>query len=1114
MSFWIKNIFVEYQKEPLGLDEPKPHISWTLGGDETGIRQNACLITVQNLLSGKIDWDSGRMVTSESKGIVYGGVPLKPCTAYRVCVRVWDQNEKSAQQKTSFETGLLNPSLAAWDNAQWIAAPDYTVRAQTRGVFAVESSFRLENGCRRAGIVFGANDSRLLDRLKNEYHLAGENYIRYELDLNGANGGPALCIYRVGYAENDSADLPFATVPLTGKCTSDGKPLLEPADYYRFHTLRVEVSGNNATAFLDGILIDDGGANVKIKGRTLNPRGCNDVPTYPRLNEIGFFAGPGDTVQFRYYIVQNLRAPCAIVVNETPNCNIQGKETLFADKVCRQDDSFVVRGEQITADPSHTSIPMFRTVFHTAESAQPVNARLYITAHGVYDCRINGTAVTNQLLAPGLTQYDKRINYQTYDVTNEIHSGANAVGVTLASGWWSDAQTFTVRNYNYFGDKEALLCKLVLIYADGTRQVVASNTDTWQYFGQGPWLYAGYFAGEWYDARVETVYAEYSQPDFKAAGWTVPVPYQPVPIAETYMDFIRPWPAVNQDTPLLIGGYDAPVQIVDTRKAQSRKALGANTYIYDFGQEMAGVPRIVFHEKRDTKVVIRYGEMLYPNLPAYAGLQGELMTENYRDATSTDVYFCVGGETGEVFQPRFTFHGYRYLELSGIENPPELQDVESLQYSSIMQYKGSFTCSNELLNRFAENVKWSQLCNFINIPTDCPQRNERMGWAGDTHVFCHTAVQNSHLKLFYERNLQAMADLQEANGRFPEIAPIGGGFGGITYECASIFVLWELYQQYGDIDAVRKFYPGLKKYMDYMKSSGMPGKAREETGSLGDWLAPEETDVQLLWHAFYFREAVLMERLARLVKDPAVTAYAQLAEEIKTYWNKTFVETETGRTQTLEGILCDTQCSYALALEYGVVENVSLAAHHLARKVRELGHKVGTGFFGTGLLNRALSENGYAEDAYALMLQTKYPSWLYPVTQGATTIWEHWDSYTKEAGFGSYNTMNSFNHYSLGSVMSWMYEWILGIRREETCPGYSHFILRPGIGPITFAEGGISTPYGCIDSGWRKLPQALEYHCAVPANTSATLYLPDGTVHELSSGKHTFTIQIKKGTFI
>ena len=322
---------------------------------------------------------------------------------------------------------------------------------------------------------------------------------------------------------------------------------------------------------------------------------------------------------------------------------------------------------------------------------------------------------------------------------------------------------------------------------------------------------------------------------------------------------------------------------------------------------------------------------------------------------------------------------------------------------------------------------------------------------------------------------------------------------------------WELYEQYGDIRTLEKFYPGMQKYMDYMKDKGLPGtKVNPAIGPLGDWLAPEETDLLLLWNAFYYKEADLMSRIAgALGRTEEQHQYEALAAKVKKFWNETFVLPDSGKTCNADGTLCDTQCSYAIALSYGVAEDRKRIGEHLIRKTRAIGHTVGTGFFGTGILNQMLTEQGAVEDAWKMMLQTAFPSWLYPVTQGATTIWEHWDSYTKEKGFGGQNAMNSFNHYSLGSVLSWLYHTGLGIQRDETKPGYQHILLKPQPGPLEFMKGSVDSPYGVISAGWERKGDKIEYQVTIPVNTMATLFKntedPADTV-ELGSGTYTFML--------
>lgn len=657
----IERILIEDQMAPIGLDEKKPVFSWLLTAEEgeQNLMQSACRIVVRT--GEDTVWDSGKMETGVSTGIGYEGEALQPCTKYEVKAEVWDNHGGKAEAESSFETGLMDSLYAAWEGAEWIGAPHATVCAENRGVFTIESEFRMEGGKGEAGIVFGANDFRLNDHTKNELGMEGENYIRYAVCLE--DGDARLEIYRVGYAPEDTAEKPFAVTKLVN-WKEKTQEILTPENADAFHKLTVEVDGNVAYAYVDGILVDaieeHGFFGTKVSGRQLNPRGNNDVLPYPRLNEIGFYAGKGTTGYFKNLTVRNVRKPSAEIVRETPEGRLDGGKSIFADQIPVENGYFKVEDSQITADPSHHSIPMLRSCISCQKEKKLVSARLYITARGIYDCRINGQEITEDLLRPGLTQYDHRMNYQTYDITGLMKPGRNGIGVTLASGWWSEAQTFVVENFNYFGDKESLLAKVVMKYEDGSREVFGTNTEDWKYFGEGPYLFSSYFAGEQYDARRAEVYETYSLPEFDDSTWEKPVVVDTVMIEEfcTMPGFGRSWPAVHEQKPEYIGEYDAPVRIVDRRTAKTRKELFPGVYLYDLEQEMAGVPRITLHEKAGTKIIIRYAEVLYPDLPEYAGKEGTMMLENYRDATSTCLYLPRRGRgvPAEVYLPRLPLY--------------------------------------------------------------------------------------------------------------------------------------------------------------------------------------------------------------------------------------------------------------------------------------------------------------------------------------------------------------------------------------------------------------------------------------------------------------------------
>lgn len=811
-NFKIMEVRTEYQLNPLGLDCERPRFSWKLASGEKDCKQAAWQVQAGTSRGAADCWDSGRVKSDCSVGVYYEGAKLTVCTRYYLTLTVWNQKGDEANAESWFETGLMDSTAAAWDGAEWIGAPEQYLCAKALGVFVLSGTIRIHEGSSRAGLVFGANDGRLMDARKNQYEIAGENYIRYVLDVGEL---PAkLEIYRVGYHPDDSAEKPFAVVPVTEFGKEEAAVITEE-NRYGEHELTVEVIGDCAFAYVDNVLVDAVEAELpfgkSVQARPINPLGYNDTTTFPRLCDIGFYVGEGDCARFGTLTVRNYRAPRRTVA-ELDGMELSG---FNADNAPME--------HQVVRDVSAHSIPMLRRDFAVAEGKELVSARLYITARGIYDCRINGAAVTDTWFNPGSSQFDKHIMYQTYDVTSLISSGKNGIGITLASGWWCDAQTFVLRNYNYYGDRESVLAKLVLCYGDGMKESIVTNTQEWDYYGEGPYTYAGFFQGEHLDGRRISEYEDFSLAGYRVDGMKKPQVIETDVIESSHTmpkGFGRAWPEVSHEGTQIVGGVNAPVVEVCRLTAKSMTEPRKGLYIYDMEQEIAGVPVIRLHGAAGTEVVIRYGEMLYPKLPEYGNLHGLMLTENYRDAESIDRYILRGDPDGEVYCPRFTFHGYRYIEISGVETAPELSDVESIQLSSVAKLTGEIETSNPLLNRFIENVRWSQLCNFISIPTDCPQRNERMGWAGDTHVFCRTATYQSDVRLFYYRYLQALADLQEESGQLPNIAPVGGGFGGITYESAMILMVWELYQQYADTDVIREYYPAMKKWMKFIREQG------------------------------------------------------------------------------------------------------------------------------------------------------------------------------------------------------------------------------------------------------------------------------------------------------
>jgi alpha-L-rhamnosidase len=572
-----------------------------------------------------------------------------------------------------------------------------------------------------------------------------------------------------------------------------------------------------------------------------------------------------------------------------------------------------------------------------------------------------------------------------------------------------------------------------------------------------------------------------------------------------------------------------------------------SVFVYDMGQNMVGVPQILIKNgKKGQVITLRYAEVKYPNLPDYKGNEGMVMMENIRAALSQDVYILRGGD--ETIQPRFTFHGYRYMEVTGIEKAIPISDVRGLVISSVAELASSYETSNPLVNKLWQNITWSLRSNFLSIPTDCPARNERMGWSGDISVFSRSATYLTDADLFLRRHLLSMRDIQAESGRFTDVAPVGGGFGGTLWGSAGIVVAWETYQQYGDVPLLKEHYDAMKRYIQFLETKVDTKTGILNEGPLGDWLSPEgnKNDNTLFWMAYFAYDLDIMSKMAAAIgKNEDATSFKNRSADIKKAFNDIYVDKTTHKTiksgvktgfmgapnetdkraDTDKGKPIDTQASYAIPLALGIFDetNKPFAIQFLnaaiQRKNKDDGgverpeYSLMTGFIGTASIMEALSENGNSANAYRLLQQQSYPSWLYSVVNGATSIWERLNSYTVENGFGGNNSMNSFNHYSFGAVAAWMNNYSLGIQRSPEKVAFKEIILKPTPDPdkkMTFAKGHYQSVYGKINSEWKITEGGRwTYKTSVPANTTAILYLPIKSINQVTErGK---TIAQSKG---
>jgi alpha-L-rhamnosidase len=1147
----IDNLAVDYQPTPLGIDQATPHFSWQMKGLDTkrGYKQEAYRIRVTDA-KNQLVWDSQKVTSGISHGIAYAGRALSPTTRYTWNVTVWDNGNAQSTSASWFETGLMNPGIAAWSGATWIGGgdADLVFYPHYLSVYKVQYGLRLDKASNssKAAFVLGANDRRLMNRDLNIMGVQNgpdQSYIAFELDISPVGEAPEglakLNIYRVGYAKTDKADVPFKslTIPQT---------LINNANKYESHQVVIACNFGLFELFIDGqaeankLRENTSAAPSRFgpRGINLNPVGSgNNFISFPMVADIGFKVGQNQTAHFSGVEVRNFRYPSNALFSESLG-NESYTGIFKSQKLTVANGQYTIKGEAlITADPARNAAPMLRHTFTT--QAKPIaKARLYATARGIYEMYLNGTRVSNDYFNPGLTQYNKHHMYQTYDITKAVKSGQkNAIGAWLSEGWWSGNITFSGESWNYFGDRQSLLSKLVITYADGSEQVVTSSPGQWKLFTDGPVRYGSFFQGEVYDATKEALVSNWSTPAYNDAGWkpAVAVPLKGNAYEGTFTDVMGRQSTMDYSAFQLVGQMGDNASLVRTLPALNVSEVRPKVFVYDMGQNMVGFPQIrIKNGKKGQVITMRYAEVKYPDLPDYKDNTGMVMMENIRAALTQDLYTLKGGD--ETIQPRFTFHGYRYLELTGLSQPVPPADVKGLVISSIKGLSSQYETSNPLVNKLWQNITWSLRSNFLSIPTDTPARNERMGWSGDISVFSRSATYLTNADLFLRRHLLAMRDVQAENGRFTDVAPMGGGFGGTLWGSAGIVVAWEAYRQYGDLALLTEHYDAMKRYTQFLESKVDKETGILNEGPLGDWLSPEnnKNDNTLFWMAYYAYDLDIMNKVAALLgKTDDASQFMKRYNEIKTAWNTIYVDKTTHKTvksglktatmgppsqqaqaQTSDkGQVIDTQASYAIPLALGLFneENKPFAVQHLNAAIERRNkddegverppYSLMTGFIGTASITDALSENGSPANAYRLLQQQDYPSWLYSVVNGATSIWERLNSYTVEKGFGGNNSMNSFNHYSFGAVASWMYNHSLGIQRHPQQAGFQEIVLKPTPDPtkkMTFAKGYYDSVYGRISSEWAWQDNSWRYTTSVPANTTATLYLPASGIGQIT----------------
>ena len=691
-------------------------------------------------------------------------------------------------------------------------------------------------------------------------------------------------------------------------------------------------------------------------------------------------------------------------------------------------------------------------------------AMVYASAAGLYELHLNGQRIGRDFFTPGWSDYDKRIYYNTYEITDYLKEGNNAIGAILADGWYAGylgygllGQKEVVRGF--YGKNPLFIGQIEIIYQDGSRQTIGTD-GTWK-ASEGPIREADILMGETYDARQELT--GWSEADYNDTAWQKPAD-------ATY--FITPagklqaYPGVT-------------VQYQEYLTPQKTTEPTPGTYVFDLGKNFAGKVRLQVQGPAGTTITLRYAEMLHQD--------GTLMRENLRDARATDTYI-LKGQGLEVWEPSFTYHGFQYVSLTGLPTAPTPETITGIVMNSDTPYQSNFSCSNPVSNQLYENILTTQAANFFEVPTDCPQRDERLGWTGDAQIYVRSATYNADVAAFFTKWLIDLDDAQRWYGAYPDFAPFPYSNThdyAPAWMDAGVIVPYTIYQAYGDTRILERMYPGMQRFMEFQRGESQDYLRPGGGNNYGDWLTlGKRTSDDYVGAAYYGYDARLMAEMAEaLGKTADAQHYRQLYDNIRKAFAQRYIQADGTTTE-------DTQTSYALALYFGLYPDAlaQRGADRLAELIQDNGNRFDTGFLGTKHVMLVLPRYGHTDLAYTLFTQTEYPSWGYSVVNGSTSIWERWNSYTVEEGFND-PSMNSFSHYAYGSVAEWMFSQAAGIQSDG--PGFRKLLIKPEIGKgMDFLQASYESINGLIATRWEKQQDTLTLQVSVPANTVAKVYLP------------------------
>ena len=1002
----------EYLVNPPGIDEPSPRLSWVLLSSRRGEVQTAYRIiaagTEENLGRNIGDlWDTDKVLSDQTSQIAYAGKPLKSGKQCFWKVMAWDGNDQpTAWSETGFwAMGLLSPR--DWRGG-WISLDVPLNDTETSVLKDSEWIWYPEGdpvksapvGARYFRINLTIPEGRVID--KAELTAAGDN--QFVASVNGQEAGGGQ-----NFKKPDVIDI--------SKYLKAGKNVIaikvnnvgdNPNPAGLIGMARIEFDG-------EAPLTTFSGSSWKVSDSEAEGWKGEDFDDSAWKNAISL--GKAGIEPWGKLATRQLRLPPARFIRK--NFNL--------DKAVKR-------------------------------------ATIYSTAMGLYELHINGQKVSDEYFRPGWTDYDTRVYYNTYDVTDLVEQGGNAIGSILADGWYVGYIGWGHEREHYKSEKPYFKAQLNVEYEDGTTEVIATD-GTWK-ATTGPILEADFLMGETYDANLEM--GGWSLCGFDDSNWE----------NNTENDQIATSIEACPNVPVTVFKEIKPISITEPKPG---------SFVYDMGTNFAGFARLKVQGEKGTKVVLRFAERLNPD--------GTIYTTNLRGARTIDTYICKGEGT-EIWQPRFTFHGFQYVELTGYPGKPDNDAITGIELTSATPVVGAFETSDKQANLLYRNIKQTQRANFIEIPTDCPQRDERLGWTGDAQIYVRTATYNTDVAAFFGKWLVDLEDAQLPDGAFPDVAPRKAALGGgvAAWGDAGVICPWTIYQVYGDERVLEKHYKAMARWINYCKGT-TKGFIRPASG-YGDWLSIKaDTPKEVLATAYFANSTNLMSQIAEVLgKKGDAVKYKRLFSDIKSSFNNAFV----GADGKIKG---DTQTVYVLALAFGLVdgEQAELAKKHLADNIKGRDYHLSTGFVGTKDLMATLTAIDRADIAYRLFHNDTFPSWGFSIKHGATSIWERWDGWTPEKGFQDPG-MNSFAHYSFGAVAEWMFKTIAGIDTDGV--GYRNIIIKPQPGgKIVYAKASYNSINGVIATEWKFKGGNFYLDVTIPANTTATIYIPAAKTGKITESR-------------